>query len=101
MIMVFDDSMAAIDAATEQRMRTELRRAATTAATVIISHRLISLMHADEIIVLDDGRIAERGTHAELLAAGGQYATFYRLQNQEQAGWINEDLLPMTAEKPA
>jgi ATP-binding cassette, subfamily B, multidrug efflux pump len=101
MIMVFDDSMAAIDAATEQRMRAELRRAATTAATVIISHRLISLMHADEIIVLDDGRIAERGTHAELLAAGGQYATFYRLQNQEQAGWINEDLLPMTAEKPA
>jgi ATP-binding cassette, subfamily B, multidrug efflux pump len=101
MIMVFDDSMAAIDAATEQRMRAGLRRAATTAATVIISHRLISLMHADEIIVLDDGRIAERGTHAELLTAGGQYATFYRLQNQEQAGWINEDLPPMTAEKPA
>ncbi|HEY8003956.1 MAG TPA: hypothetical protein VIE16_07000, partial [Phenylobacterium sp.] len=57
-------------------------RATQAKATVIIAHRLSSLMHADEIIVLDDGRVTERGDHASLLAAGGTYADLYELQSR-------------------
>ncbi len=79
-IMVFDDSTAAIDAATEQRIRAALREVTVDRATIIISHRLSSLMHADEIIFMDGGAIVERGTHDELIAAGGHYRDLYELQ---------------------
>lgn len=79
-ILVFDDSTAAVDAATEQSIRTALRSQTADRATVIIAHRLGSLMDADEIIVLDQGRIVERGSHPELLELGGQYASLYALQ---------------------
>jgi ATP-binding cassette subfamily B multidrug efflux pump len=81
-VMVFDDSMAAIDAATEQRVRAALGGATRDKATIIIAHRLSSLMHADEIIVLDEGRVVERGTHAQLLMLDGEYAALYRLQTR-------------------
>jgi ATP-binding cassette subfamily B protein len=82
-IMVFDDSTAAIDAVTERRVREALAEATKLKSTIIIAHRLSSLMHADEIIVLDEnGRIAERGTHATLLAAKGRYADLYELQSK-------------------
>lgn len=81
-VLVFDDATSAVDAATEHHLRHALRAATGDKATVIISHRLSSLMHADEIIVLDQGRIAERGSHAKLLAAGGYYATLHALQTQ-------------------
>jgi ATP-binding cassette subfamily B protein len=81
-VAVFDDATSAVDAATEHRLRAALREATQHRATIIISHRVGSLMHADEILVLDAGRVAERGTHAQLLAAGSYYATLYRLQSQ-------------------
>jgi ATP-binding cassette subfamily B protein len=82
-VMIFDDSTAAIDAVTERRVREALSAATSAKATIIIAHRLTSLMHADEIIVLDEsGRIAERGDHASLLAAGGRYAELYELQSK-------------------
>ena len=84
-VMIFDDSTAAIDAVTERRVRDALADATRAKATIIIAHRLSSLMHADEIIVLDDGRIVERGTHAELVAAGGPYADLYELQTRSDA----------------
>jgi ATP-binding cassette subfamily B protein len=84
-IMIFDDSTAAIDAVTERKVRDGLARATRTKATLIIAHRLSSLMHADEILVLDDGRIVERGTHAELVARGGTYAELYELQSRSDA----------------
>ena len=90
-IMIFDDSTAAIDAVTEKRVREALSSATRQKATIIIAHRLSSLMHADEIIVLDDGRIIERGTHAELLALGGEYAALYELQSKSDAGALPED----------
>ena len=85
-IMIFDDSTAAIDAVTERKVRDGLATATRAKATVIIAHRLSSLMHADEIIVLDDGRIAERGDHAALLAAGGTYAELFELQSRAASG---------------
>ncbi len=80
-ILVFDDAPSAVDAATEHRLRHALREATRHRATVIISHRLGSLMHADEILVLDRGRVIERGDHQSLLARGGYYAELYRLQS--------------------
>jgi len=80
-IIVFDDSTAAIDATTETLVREGLKSAVQSKATIIIAHRLSSLRHADEIIVLDEGRIAEQGTHESLLQAGGGYAKLWKLQS--------------------
>jgi ATP-binding cassette, subfamily B, multidrug efflux pump len=79
-VMVFDDSTAAIDAATEQRIRVAMRKFAKDRVTIIISHRLSSLMHADQILFLEDGQIVERGSHLELLARNGRYRALYDLQ---------------------
>ncbi|MDA0340880.1 MAG: hypothetical protein O3B74_04690, partial [Proteobacteria bacterium] len=67
---------------TEQRIRVALRDGQDQRATVIISHRLGSLMHADEILFVEAGRVVERGTHAELLALGGRYRDLYQLQSR-------------------
>jgi ATP-binding cassette subfamily B protein len=79
-IIVFDDSTAAIDAATELRIREELKALNRSRATLIISHRLSSLMHADEILFLEAGRVIERGSHAALLALNGRYRALFDLQ---------------------
>ena len=79
-VLILDDSTAAVDAATELRIRTALRDIVKERAVVIISHRLSSLMHADEILFLDHGRIVERGSHDALIALGGRYRELYDLQ---------------------
>lgn len=79
-VMVFDDLTAAIDAGTEQRIRTAMRRYAADRVTIIVAHRLSSLMHADRILFMEEGRIVESGTHDELLALGGRYKALYDLQ---------------------
>mgnify|MGYP002633321431 CR=1 FL=1 len=79
-VIVFDDSTAAIDAGTELRIRDALRELNRTRATVIISHRLSSLMHAGEILFLEGGRIVERGSHESLLAQNGRYRRLFDLQ---------------------
>ena len=84
-IIIFDDATSAVDAATEHLVRHALREATRSRVTLIISHRIGSLMHATEIIVLDQGRIIERGTHAELVAKNGYYAALYRAQSQPAA----------------
>jgi ATP-binding cassette subfamily B protein len=85
-VVVFDDSTAAIDTATEQRIRAAIRQFAKDRVTVVISHRLGSLMHADQILFIDDGEIVERGTHDELLAKGGRYRALYDLQASPAEG---------------
>jgi ATP-binding cassette, subfamily B, multidrug efflux pump len=84
-VVVFDDSTAAVDAGTEQALRRALADTAEHQATLIIAHRLSSLLHADEILFLDEGAIVERGTHAELLTRNGRYASLYALQGLEDA----------------
>ncbi len=79
-VLVLDDSTAAVDAATEQRIRSALRVHAADRVTIVISHRLSSLMHADQILFIEDGRVVERGTHDALVAAGGRYRALYDLQ---------------------
>jgi ATP-binding cassette subfamily B protein len=79
-ILVFDDSTAAIDAATENRIRAALKDLMKTTTVIIISHRLSSLMHCDEIIFIEKGHIVERGSHEQLLAQGGRYHDLYELQ---------------------
>ncbi|WP_332766052.1 ABC transporter ATP-binding protein [Phenylobacterium sp.] len=90
-VMIFDDSTAAIDAVTERRVRDALAHATQTKATIVIAHRLSSLMHADHIIVLDDGQVVERGTHAELVRQGGVYADLYELQTRSDAEAVLDD----------
>jgi ATP-binding cassette subfamily B protein len=83
-ILILDDVTSALDASTERRFRQALRQRGSDHATIIISHRLTSLNHADEILVLDGGRIVERGTHAELLATNGAYAELHGFQSNQR-----------------
>ncbi len=79
-VLIFDDSTAAIDAGTESRIRAALRGYAADRVTIIVAHRLASLMHADRILFLENGHVVEQGSHADLLAQGGRYAALHDLQ---------------------
>lgn len=84
--LILDDSTAAIDAGTEHRILAAIRQVAKDRGIIIISHRLSTLMHADEILFLERGRVAERGSHDELLERGGRYAALYQLQSTRDDG---------------
>jgi ATP-binding cassette subfamily B protein len=81
-ILVFDDSTAAIDARTEARILAAIRARRDRRITILVAHRLSTLADADRILVLDEGRIVEEGSHAELMATGGRYRALYDLQNR-------------------
>lgn len=82
-LLLLDDVLSAVDAATETEILQGLRRFTSDLTTVIVSHRLSAVRHAAQIIVILDGRIAERGTHDELVARSGYYADLYRRQTLE------------------
>ena len=90
-IMIFDEATSALDSRTEQAIQRELNAIAQGRTTLVIAHRLSTVMDADEILVLEQGRIIERGCHAGLLERGGAYAQMWALQQQEAAreGEIN------------
>lgn len=81
-VMVFDDSLSAVDTQTDARIRKALAKDTDGNTVVLISHRITTLMHADNIIVLDHGRIAEQGTHEELIKTGGIYKKIFDIQMQ-------------------
>ncbi|MBQ6074825.1 MAG: ABC transporter ATP-binding protein [Lachnospiraceae bacterium] len=80
-IMVFDDSLSAVDTETDARIRAALKARFGTASVILISHRITTLSQADEVIVLEKGRIAEQGAPDELKAAGGIYQQIYEIQS--------------------
>ncbi len=79
-IKVFDDALSAVDTETDAKIRRALLKESKDSTVIIISHRITTLMQADDIIVLNDGRVAEEGTHEELIALGGIYSRICEIQ---------------------
>ena len=79
-VMIFDDSLSAVDAETDAKIRQQLKEKMGSATTILISHRITTLMQADRILVLDNGRVADLGTHEELIARPGIYRDIYEIQ---------------------
>jgi len=84
-ILIFDEATSALDSKSEKSIQAQLNRVARGHTTLVIAHRLSTVMDADQILVMDQGRIVERGTHRELLERGGLYAQMWLLQQQEEA----------------
>jgi ABC-type transport system involved in Fe-S cluster assembly fused permease/ATPase subunit len=84
-ILVLDEATSALDTHTEHEIQGALERVAKNRTSLVIAHRLSTIVGADEIIVLDQGRIAERGTHAKLLGEGGLYASMWNRQREAEA----------------
>jgi ABC-type transport system involved in Fe-S cluster assembly fused permease/ATPase subunit len=84
-ILVLDEATSALDSHTEHEIQEALERVSRGRTSLVIAHRLSTIVRVDEIIVLDQGRIAERGTHAQLLASGGLYASMWNRQREAEA----------------
>jgi ATP-binding cassette subfamily B protein len=82
-ILIFDEATSALDSANERDIQEELKSVAQNKTTLVIAHRLSTIVNAHEILVLQQGHIVERGTHAQLLAQGGHYAGMWALQQNE------------------
>ena len=83
-VLIFDEATSALDSANERAIQAELKSAAQGKTALVIAHRLSTVADAHEIVVLDGGRVVERGTHADLLARGGRYAEMWRLQQANE-----------------
>jgi ATP-binding cassette subfamily B protein len=84
-IYVFDEATSSLDSETEQDILASLREIARLSSTLVIAHRLSTVLHADEIVVLEDGRIVERDSHSRLLRQNGRYAALWHAQQRGTA----------------
>ncbi|MBT8766971.1 ABCB family ABC transporter ATP-binding protein/permease [Metapseudomonas boanensis] len=94
-ILIFDEATSALDSKSEKAIQDALDRIQVGRTTLVIAHRLSTVMDADKIIVLDAGRIIESGTHRELLEVGGSYAQMWTLQQQEPEGAESTPIVPL------
>ena len=95
-ILIFDEATSALDSRAEKAIQAELERIAVGRTTLVIAHRLSTVMDADQILVLSQGRIVERGTHSQLLDAQGEYARMWALQQEQaQAKELLEKAVPL------
>jgi len=85
-IMIFDEATSSLDSSSERLIQSALSEISRERTTLIIAHRLSTIIHAHEILVLDSGKIIERGTHEELLAVSGKYASLWKLQEKNISG---------------
>jgi ATP-binding cassette, subfamily B, heavy metal transporter len=83
-VLIFDEATSALDSANERAIQAELKSVSQGKTTLVIAHRLSTVVDAHEIVVLEKGRVVERGPHAQLLAEGGAYARMWRLQQSGQ-----------------
>ena len=93
-ILIFDEATSALDSRSERSIQAELDRIAVGRTTLVIAHRLSTVMDADEILVMDGGRIVERDSHVQLLSRNGLYAQMWQLQQQETPNDEPADMLP-------
>jgi ATP-binding cassette subfamily B protein len=100
-ILIFDEATSALDSKSEKAIQAELKRIAQDRTTLTIAHRLSTIVDADEILVLDHGRIVERGTHGALLAADGVYARMWQLQQTEAGDEEGPRSSPLGALQPS
>jgi ATP-binding cassette, subfamily B, heavy metal transporter len=84
-ILIFDEATSALDSANERAIQAELKSVARGKTALVIAHRLSTVVDAHEIVVLDGGRVVERGSHADLLSHGGRYAQMWALQHSSSA----------------
>jgi ATP-binding cassette subfamily B protein len=82
-ILILDEATSALDNMTEMQIQSALQQLSTGRTTLVVAHRLSTVKNADEILVVTDGKIAQRGTHEQLVAQGGLYADLYRYQFKE------------------
>jgi ATP-binding cassette, subfamily B, heavy metal transporter len=90
-ILIFDEATSALDSANERAIQAELKSAAQGKTALVIAHRLSTISDAHEIVVLDHGRVVERGSHAVLLALDGRYARMWALQQAGQEAGLQTD----------